>query len=33
MELVKRMALVGSDRSRQAFLEFWHEHLGVFDAR
>jgi len=30
-DMVKRMALFGTDRSRQAFVDFLQQHLGVFD--
>jgi hypothetical protein len=30
-DMVRRMTLFGSDRSRRNFLEFFQEHLGVFD--
>ncbi len=30
-DMTKRIGLFGSDRSRQAFVEFLQQHLGVFD--
>jgi hypothetical protein len=30
-DMMKRIGLFGSDRSRQAFVEFLQQHLGVFD--
>jgi hypothetical protein len=31
MDMTKRMGLFGSERSGQAFVDFFRQHLGVFD--